>query len=33
MGDVLRRPTITLYNSIQPHITNRNSLNIEYATL
>ena len=21
------------YNSIQPHITNRNSLNIEYATL
>jgi len=33
MGDILRRPTITLFNSISPHIVNRNSLNIEYATL
>lgn len=33
MGDILIRPTSTLFDSIQPHINSKNNLRIEYATL
>lgn len=33
MGEVLKRPTLTLFKTIQPHVVARNNLNIEYQTL